>query len=444
MRSTGYLCVLFLFLSTGCANDGARAEGSAESESRFGFDPVKGYAAAQIDRGRVTFRYDTFGDEAFWGGTLQLHQAIAGAANGGVGNGVSPRTAHAVGLKVDVDALPRSLRDALRDGKVDLDDPASTLALLRTGAVVGVTGIFDHGKLTSVGIQCALCHSTVDDSFAPGIGHRLDGWANRDLDVGTIISLAPDLSVFAKLLGVDQATVRSVLTQWGVGKFDAELVVDGKALGPDGKPHPTLLPPAYGLAGVNLHTWTGWGSVPHWNAFVANLEMHGVGTFYDPRLDDAARFPVAAANHFGHVSVAPDQDRITRKLAPLQLYQLALEAPRPPSDSFDGDAAARGKALFIGKAKCAGCHVPPLFTEPGWNMHTAAEIGIDDFQASRAPDQRYRTSPLRGLFAHAKGGFYHDGRFATLADVVAHYNVTFALGLSGNDTADLVEYLKSL
>ncbi|HEY6175649.1 MAG TPA: hypothetical protein VIX73_14420 [Kofleriaceae bacterium] len=392
----------------------------------------------------MTFRYDTFGDEAFWGGTLQLHQAIAGAANGGVGNGVSPRTALAVGLKVDVDALPRSLRDALRDGKVDLDDPASTLALLRTGAVVGVTGIFDHGKLTSVGIQCALCHSTVDDSFAPGIGHRLDGWANRDLDVGTIISLAPDLSVFAKLLGVDQATVRSVLTQWGVGKFDAELVVDGKALGPDGKPHPTLLPPAYGLAGVNLHTWTGWGSVPHWNAFVANLEMHGVGTFYDPRLDDAARFPVAAANHFGHVSVAPDQDRITRKLAPLQLYQLALEAPRPPSDSFDGDAAARGKALFIGKAKCAGCHVPPLFTEPGWNMHTAAEIGIDDFQASRAPDQRYRTSPLRGLFAHAKGGFYHDGRFATLADVVAHYNVTFALGLSGNDTADLVEYLKSL
>jgi hypothetical protein len=434
-----------LFLWAGCANDGARAESSTESDSRHGFDPVKEFASTQIDRGRVTFRYDTFGDEAFWGDTLHLHSAIAGAANGGVGDGVSPKTALAVGLKVDVDSLPRGLRDALRAGKVDLDDPASTLALLRTGAVLGVTGIFDRsGKLASMGIQCALCHSTVDDSFAPGIGHRLDGWANRDLDVGTIISLAPDLSVFAKLLGVDQATVRSVLTQWGPGKFDAELIIDGKALGPDGKPHPTLIPPAYGLAGVNLHTWTGWGSVPHWNAFVAVLEMHGKGSFYDSRLDDAARFPIAAANHFGHISVPPDQDRVTRRLGALQLYQLALEPPRPPSDSFDADAAARGKALFVGKAKCAECHVPPLFTEPGWNMHTAAEIGIDDFQSSRAPDQRYRTSPLRGLFAHAKGGFYHDGRYATLADVVAHYNVTFALGLSGGDTADLVEYLKSL
>jgi hypothetical protein len=446
MRSTGYFCTLLcLFLWAGCANDGARAESATESDSRHGFDPVKEFASTQIDRGRVTFRYDTFGDEAFWGDTLHLHQAIAGAANGGVGDGVSPKTALAVGLKVDVDSLPRGLRDALRAGKVDLDDPASTLALLRTGAVVGVTGIFDRsGKLASMGIQCALCHSTVDDSLAPGIGHRLDGWANRDLDVGTIISLAPDLSVFAKLLGVDQATVRSVLTQWGPGKFDAELIIDGKALGPDGKPHPTLIPPAYGLAGVNLHTWTGWGSVPHWNAFVAVLEMHGKGSFYDARLDDAERFPIAAANHFGHISVPPDQDRVTRRLGALQLFQLALEAPRPPSDSFDGDAAARGKALFVGKAKCAECHVPPLFTEPGWNMHTAAEIGIDDFQSSRAPDQRYRTSPLRGLFAHAKGGFYHDGRYATLADVVAHYNVTFALGLSGGDTADLVEYLKSL
>jgi hypothetical protein len=445
MRSTGYFCTLsFLFL-WGCANEGARTESSTESDSRYSFDPVKEFAAAQIDRGRVTFRYDTFGDEAFWGDTLQLHRAIAGAANGGVGNGVSPKTALAVGLKVDVDALPRGLRDALRAGNVDLDDPASTLALLRTGAVIGVTGIFDRsGKLASMGIQCALCHSTVDDSLAPGIGHRLDGWANRDLDVGTIISLAPDLSVFAKLLGVDQATVRSVLTQWGVGKFDAELVLDGKALGPDGKPHATLLPPAYGLAGVNLHTWTGWGSVPHWNAFVANLEMHGKGTFYDPRLDDAEQFPIAAANKFGHISVPPDQDRITRKLAALQFYQLALAPPTPPKDSYNADAAARGKALFVGKARCAGCHVPPLFTEPGWNMHTAAEIGIDDFQSSRAPDQRYRTSPLRGLFAHGKGGYYHDGRYATLADVIAHYNVTFALGLSGDDTADLVEYLKSL
>jgi hypothetical protein len=284
----------------------------------------------------------------------------------------------------------------------------------------------------------------VDDSFTAGIGHRRDGWANRDLDVGTIVSLAPDLSAVAGLLGVDQATVRSVLTRWGAGKFDAALLMDGKALGPDGNPHPTLIPPAYGLGGVNLHTWTGWGGVSHWNAFVANLEMHGKGTFYDPRLDDATRFPIAAANHFGHVVTPPDQDRITPHLASLQLYQLALASPRPPTGSFDAAAAARGKGLFVGKARCAGCHVPPLYTEPGWNMHTAAEIGIDDFQSARAPDQRYRTSPLRGLFAHAQGGFYHDGRFATLADVIAHYNAAFTLGLADGESSDLVEYLKSL
>jgi mono/diheme cytochrome c family protein len=429
----------------GCTSDGTRAEAAQADTAEQSSDPVKQFAAAQIDSGRVTFRFDTFGDEAFWGGTLQLHRAIAGAANGGVGPGVSPRTALAVGLKVDVNALSHDLRDALREGKVDLDDPASTLVLLRSNAVVGLTGVFDRsGTLSSIGIQCALCHSTVDDSFAPGIGRRRDGWANRDLDVGTIVSLAPDLSAIANLLGVDQATVRGVLTRWGAGKFDAALLLDGKALGPDGKPHPTLIPPAYGLAGVNLHTWTGWGGVTHWNALVANLEMHGKGAFYDPRLDDAERFPIAAAQHFGHVSVPPDQDRITPRLAALQLYQLALAAPTPPSGSFDAAAAARGRALFVGEARCAGCHVPPLYTEPGWNMHTPAEIGIDDFQAARSPDQHYRTSPLRGLFAHEKGGFYHDGRFATLADVVAHYNVAFTLGLSGDDTADLVEFLRSL
>ena len=443
MRSTGFIC-MSLFLWAGCTSESSRTEPPMQTDSPSS-DAVKDFAAAQIDAGRDTFRNDTFGDEAFWGGTLQLHRAIAGAANGGVGGGVSPKTALAVGLKVDVDALSRDLRDQLEHGQVNLDDPASTLALLKAKAVVGVTGVFDaSGKLSSLGIQCALCHSTVDDSFAPGIGHRLDGWANRDLDVGTIVSLAPDLSAVAGLLGVTQATVRSVITQWGVGKFDAALLIDGKAVGADGKPHATLIPPAYGLAGVNLHTWTGWGGVSHWNAFVANLEMHGVGNFYDPRLDNATRFPIAAANRFGHITVPPDQDRITPKLAALQLYQLALAPPTPPKDSFNADAAARGKALFAGKAKCAGCHVPPLFTEPGWNMHTPAEIGIDNFQSGRSPDQRYRTSPLRGLFAHSKGGFYHDGRYATLADVVAHYNVTFALGLSGGDTADLVEYLKSL
>src|SRR3954447_6894025 len=203
-------------------------------------DSVLSDAQSMVLEGRRTFRFDTFGDEAFWGDALQLHLAIAGAANGGGGGGVSPRTALAVGLKVDVDALPRSLRDALAQGQVNLDDPATTLALLQLDAVVGLTGVFDAaGSFRSIRIQCALCHSTVDNSFAPGIGHRLDGWPNRDLDVGTIVSLAPDLSSVAGLLGVEQATVRAVITQWGPGRFDAELFMDGKALGPDGKPHPT-------------------------------------------------------------------------------------------------------------------------------------------------------------------------------------------------------------
>src|SRR6185436_3623872 len=241
-----------------------------------------------IEDGRKTFRFDTFGDEAFWGDSLKLHQAIAGSKLGGVGPGVSPRTALAVGLKVDSDALPSNLIAAIRNGKIDLDDPATTLALLQLNAVVGVTGFFDQkGAITSIGIQCALCHSTVDDSFAPGIGSRLDGWANRDLNIGAIVALAPDLSPVTSLLGVNDATLRKVLTSWGPGKFDAEIFLDGKAFRDDGKSAATLIPPAFGLAGVNLHTWTGWGSVTHWNAFVANLEMHGKGTFFDPRLDDA-------------------------------------------------------------------------------------------------------------------------------------------------------------
>jgi len=404
---------------------------------------VAAHAQTMIAEGQRTFRYDTFGDEDFWGGALRLHQAIEGAANGGVGDGVSPRTALAVGLKVDSDALTREVKAALRRGEVNLDDPAVTLQLLRRNAVVGLTGFFDgSGHLSSVGIQCALCHSTVDNALAPGIGHRLDGWANRDLDVGKIVSLAPDLSPLTTLLGVPDSTVRNVLLSWGPGKFDAELVLDGKAFQPDGRSAATLLPPAFGLAGVNLHTWEGWGSVTHWNAFVANLEMHGHGTFFDPRLDNAAQFPIAATHGFGHVRSEPD--RITAKLPALHFYQLAIPAPAPPRGSFDPDAAERGDQLFSGKAKCASCHVDELYTEPGWNMHTGEEIGIDNFQADRGPDHRYRTSPLKGLWTHAKGGFYHDGRFATLLDVVNHYDSHFALGLTEPEKQDLVAYLNSL
>src|SRR6266571_4064714 len=398
----------------------------------------------RLAEGRHIFRFDTFGDEDFWGGTLRLHQAIEGSAHGGVGPGVSPKTALAVGLKVDVDALPKATIDALNAGKVDLTDPGVTIALLTSNAVVGVTGFSDGtGGLKSIGIQCALCHSTVDNSLAPGIGHRLDGWPNRDLNVGAIVGLSPNLQPVADLLGVSVDTVQKVLASWGPGKFDAELFLDGKAFQPDGKTSAaTLIPAAFGLAGVNLHTYTGWGSLPYWNAFVAILEMHGKGNFYDPRLDDAIKFPVAARAGFGHVKADPDL--VTSKLAALHDYQLSLQAPRPSEDSFDEKAAGRGQKLFAGKANCAQCHVAPLYTEPGWNMHTGAEIGIDEFQALRSPDERYRTTPLRGLFTRAKGGFFHDGRFATLNAVVDHYDSTFKLGLSGPEKSDLVQFLKSL
>jgi hypothetical protein len=399
-------------------------------------------ADALMARGRKIFRFDTFGDEAFWGDTLKLHQAIEGQRFGGVGPGLSPATALSVGLKVDVDALPAATLTAIRAKQVNLNDPAVTLALLDANAVVGVTGHRRGNGLSSVGIQCSLCHSTVDNSVAPGIGHRLDGWPNRDLNVGAIIALAPDLSVVAELLGTDQATVRKVLNSWGPGRFDAELILDGKAFRPDGKTGAVLIPAAFGLAGVNLHTYTGWGSVPHWNAFVANLEMHGSGTFVDARLNDPVRFPIAA--RAGFANVRNDPDLITSKLPALQFYQLGIPAPTPPANSFDARAAQRGESVFNGAARCSTCHVPPLFTEPGWNMHTPAEIGIDDFQSSRSPDQHYRTTPLGGLFARSKGGFYHDGRFADLRAVVEHYNTVLNLNLSDSAKRDLIEFLKSL
>jgi len=431
-------------------------------------NPVVDNAIQKVQQGEQTFRFDTFGDQAFWGDTLKLHQAIEGAGLGGVGPGVSPKTALAVGLKVDVDALPSDLVQKIQKGRVNLDDPAVTLALLKLNAVLGVTGFFNSsGTLQSVGIQCALCHSTVDNSMPalcagqitpnPGtgcIGHRLDGWANRDLNVGAIVALAPDLSAFADLLGTTQPTVRKVLNSWGPGKFDAELALDGKAFNPqqisDGVVTGTnvsgasLIPPAFGLGGVNLHTWIGWGSVPHWNAFVANLEMHGKGRFFDPRLNDAAQFPIAAAHGFGDLPhINPDDDLITSKLAALQLYQLSIPAPNP-TVPFDKAAAARGDELFSGKAGCNNCHAEPLWTEPGWNLHTASEVCIDSFQADRGPDHRYRTSPIGALSTHFKGGFYHDGRFPNLNAVVDHYNTCMKLGLSESEKSDLIQYLLSL
>ena len=401
-------------------------------------------AQQMLEEGRQIFRFDTFGDEAWWSDKLKLHQAIEGSKLGGAGSGVSPKTALAVGLKVDMDALPPDLVEKVKAGQVNLDDPATTLALIKLNSVLGVKGTFNQdGSLKAIGLSCAVCHSTVDDAFTPGIGHRLDGWPNRDLNVGQIVSLAPDTSALTSLLGVDDKTLKKVLASWGPGKFDAELNLDGKAFRPDGKPAATLIPAAFGQAGVNNHTWTGgWGTVTYWNAFVANLELRGEGTFFDRRLNDASQFPVAAKAGFGNKRSGTDM--VTAKLAALHYYQLSIPAPRPQAGSFDSAAAARGEALFKGKATCSQCHVPPLFTEPGWNTHKPSEIGIDDFQSNRSPDKTYRTAPLRGLFAHMKGGFYHDGRFATLLDVVNHYNDFKKLNLNEQEKNDLIEYLKSL
>ena len=409
---------------------------------------INAHGSDLIDQGREIFRFDTFGSETFWTKT-RLHDAIAGEKNGGVGPGVSPNTALKLGLKVDMQKTPKALLPLLQAGKVDLNDPSNTLALLKADMVVGVKGFFteDGKRLRGIGFTCALCHSTVDDSLKEGIGGRLDGWPNRDLNVGAIVAAAPDLSMFAQLLQVDEATVRKVLNSWGPGKYDAELNIDGKAFRPDGKPAATLNPPAFGLAGNNLHTWTGaWGTVSYWNAYVAVTQMHGQGTFFDPRLDDAKKYPVAARTKLGHTRPA-GEDKVTSKLPALHMYQLSLPTPKPLDGSFDKAAAGRGQALFSGKARCASCHVPPLYTEPGWALHRGEEIGIDNFQADRSPDGRYHTMPLRALWDTKKihkGGFYHDGRFATLADVVNHYDGHFGTRLSQQEKTDLIEFLKSI
>ena len=418
----------------------------ARDASKSPFDTVINQNVSdRLAEGRQTFRYDTFGDEDFWGGALKLHNAIQGSKFGGVGTGISPKTALSLGLKVDVDALPSSVTSGLKAGKVNLDDPATTLALLKANAVVGLKGFFtpDGKSLQSVGITCAVCHSRVDDSFAPGIGHRLDGWPNQDLNVGAIIAASPDLSPLTNLLGVDKPIALKVLNSWGPGKFDAQLTLDGKGFRPDGKSAATLIPPAFGLAGVNQHAWTGsWGTVTYWNAFVGVLEMHGKGRFFDPRLNDPVKYPIAAKARLYDVTSTPDL--LTPKLPALHTYQLSIPAPKPPAGSFDVAAARRGKILFNSSAQCSRCHVPPTFTEPGWNLHRPEDIGIDAFQANRAPDNRYRTAPLNGIWAHQKRGFYHDGRFPTLMDVVNHYNTFLKLNLSIRDKQDIVQYMLSL
>jgi hypothetical protein len=406
-------------------------------------DATEAFAERTFDEGREVFRYDTFGSEAYWGDKLRLHEAILGEKQGGVGPGLTPKQALALGLKVDVEKLPRILGDAIRETAVMLENPQTTLALIKADAVVGVKGFFDEeGDLRSVGITCALCHSTVSNAFADGIGERLDGWPNRDLNVGAVVGLAPNLQAMASELGIELPELRRTIEAWGPGRYDAEFNQDGKGFRPDGSTAATVLPAAFGLAGVNLHTYGGWGGIAHWNAYVAVTQMHGQGTFFDPRLDDPEKYPLAART--GAANVRPAVDRVTPKLAALNYYQLSLPAPRPEAGSYDAEAAERGRGVFASKARCYQCHVPPTFTEPGWGMHTPEELGIDSFQADRQPYGRLRTTPLAGLFTRAKGGFYHDGRFPTLEAVVDHYQRHFKLELTDAERRDLVEYLRSL
>ena len=407
---------------------------SQQSKANNGFK-------TELEQGKEIFRYDAFGDEDFWSGLLHIDKAIAGSANGGFGPGVSPQAALAAGLKVDADALPPAVVSGISSGTINLNDPATTLALLKLNAVVGVKGNFSQaGALQSIGITCASCHSTVDNSFAPGIGKRLDGWPNRDLNVGAIISLTDNAQPIANLLHVTEPTLRQVLGLWGPGRYPAILFMDGKAFRPDGKIAANLIPAAFGLKGVDLTTYTGWGDISYWNAFVGNLEMHGKGNFSDPRLNDPVKYPIAVENHFYNVVNNPDL--ITSKLPALRTYQHSLEAPKPPAGYFNQAAAAKGKNLFLTKAQCVSCHALPLYTDN--SLHTGSEIGIDDFEALRSPTGKYRTTPLGGLFAKSKGGYFHDGRFATLKDVVNHYNEFKHLNLSEAEKNNLVEFLKSL
>jgi hypothetical protein len=459
--------------------DGNENPGACESQSVD--EPGQGCAKALnelFEQGKQVFRFDTFGDEDFWGGKLHLEKAIEGAALGGVGPGVSPKTAlTAAGLKVDVAALPGKLVSELKAGKVDLDSPATTLALLKLNSVVGVKGFFDKGgSLSSIGITCAICHSTVDDSFAPGIGKRLDGWPNQDLNTGLIVSLAPNLAPMAQqVLGSsDQAAIdglKEALLSWGPGMYDAEVNIDAipfkqdaegnTLIGPDGKPESaaTRIPAAYGHLGENFHTWTGYfGDVTYWNAYVANLQMHGNGNFNDSRFEfidpktGKPKYPAALRGSFDKLRHTPDE--VTSKLASLHYYQLSLKAPTPPAGSFDPAAAKRGEQVFNGQGECSDCHMPPLYTDAGFNAHTPKEIclrnskgEIDTFQADRGPrglnPGTLVTPQLSGLWARSKRGFYHDGRYPTLMAVVDHYDSCFGLGLSTGEKSDLVEFLKS-
>src|SRR5687767_8856326 len=408
MRLIGAVSLIYV-ITTGFALSGSAPEGRAQAAGM--------QDDAKRREGQEIFRYDTFGDEQLWTDVLRMHEVIPS---------VDPATALAVGLKVDVDALPAAVIAALGAGQVDLTSPAVTVELIRLNAVVGVKGTVEQGRLTKVGVTCALCHSSVDDSFAPSIGKRMDGWANTDLNVGAIVALSPAL---------DEATKTEFRT-WGPGKYDPRHhAFDGRNIIPLNSPSlPIVIPPIYGLKNVGFETFTGDGPISYWNSYVGVGQMGGKGNFSDPRIG---------------LFINQTPDLVTPKLRALLEYQLSLRTPEPPRGSFDAVAARRGKHLFSNEARCATCHQGPNLTDvlsgPSRSvpfLHHPAEVGMDPAYAARTATGQYRTTPLRGLWQHAP--YFHDGSARDLLDVVNHYDRLFALNLTAAQKADLVEFLKSL
>lgn len=400
----------------GCNNDDSGHQIDA-GEGDLNLPPLD---MALVAEGQNVFRYETFGDESFWTDVLQMNQVVEAA--------VDPVTALAVGLKVDANALPPEVVAAIQDGEVDLTDPQTTLILLSLNAVVGVKGQVSLDAegvyhLDRMGITCALCHSTVDDSFAPGIGSRLDGYPNRDLNPGLIISLSPAL---------DQPT-KDIYASWGPGKYDPRFNHDGAS-------NPVVIPPAFGLYGLPKAIFTGDGDVEHepagpvayWNRYVAVTQMHGHGYFKDERLN-------------WEVDYRENDDLVTDKLPALQAYQFSISAPAAPEGSYDPVAAAKGKVLFNGKANCATCHSGPRFTDVtnGGILHPqSASVAVDKDYVNRSATKKWRVSPLKGIWQHPP--YFHDGSASTLLEVVEMYNQQNNLGLSSTEKTDLAEYLKSL
>jgi mono/diheme cytochrome c family protein len=400
-----FAAVLLSLLAAGaCARQtppGQNSQGMPTGSAEVSDD----MSAANVAAGQRIFRFDTFGDEQFWTDTARMHEVIQ--------KSVSPKTALSVGLKVDAEAIPADVAAAIKAGQVNLDDPATTVTLLKLNAVVGVVGTVAtvDGKetLTRVGITCALCHSTVDNSFSQGIGKRLDGWPNTELNVGAIIALSPAITPAQK----------AVYSSWGPGKYDPRYNFDGKST-------PLVLPPASGLANVRNEVFTAEGPISYWNAYVAVTQMHGHGNFSDPRLG---------------IDIRQEPDMVGPKLGALRAYQHSLAAPAPPAGSFDAAAASRGQAVF--NQSCATCHVGGNGTDNNSGiLHAASETGMSEAYALRTANKKYRTTPLRGLWQHAP--YFHDGSAATLADVVTHYNRVRNLNLSAAQQQDLVQYLKSL